>query len=119
MEYGELVDSAARTLLSAVATDAWSAARDGLLQLFGRFGNIVYGRNARVEDWLNADVSMFNHPEVSQSGRDDLRRQLLPLWATRFSEILVGFADGAEGLHGLATQIQPQLPPGSQVWMAG
>lgn len=99
-------------LVGAVATDAWNAARDGVLALFGRAGE---RRREVAAARLDADAAAIE--AAPEGDRDEVRAQLLPSWQTRLADLLEEYPEAREELTAWVKRVRDQLPPGQQSWV--
>jgi hypothetical protein len=99
-------------LIGAAATDAWQAARDGVLALFGRGGD---RRREAAAARLDEDAAAV---EAAAPGeRDGVRAQLLPKWQTRLADLLEEYPEAREELQAWVQRVRDQLPPAQQSWV--
>jgi hypothetical protein len=98
-------------LISAAATDAWGAAREGVLAVFGRAGD---RRREMAAARLDADAAAIE--SAADGEREAVRAELLLAWQTRLADLLEEFPEAREELQAWATRINDQLPPGQQAW---
>lgn len=108
----QLVTSAATTLVGAVATDAWQAARAGFARLLGRGDQAAEASAARRLDELEGDVVA-----VDLEQRAQVRQQLVSDWRVRLRDLLQDHPELAEPLRELRDEVQVQLPPVQQQWV--
>ncbi|MEJ3745506.1 hypothetical protein WEI85_19715 [Actinomycetes bacterium KLBMP 9797] len=101
----------ATTLVTAMATDGWQAARDGVARLLGR-GEPA--RQAAVE-------SRLDEHEAAVRGADDtdaLRERLAAGWRTDLELLLERSPEALQELRVLTAQIQGALSPAQQAWVS-
>jgi len=113
-----LAGSGSGALVGAVAEDAWATARDGVVGLFRRAGA---GRQARIEELLDADAATVETTSVEE--RDRVRAELETVWRVRLMDFLSEFPDAAEEFAGWVATVRAALPDpppsGSQTNIAG
>ncbi|MEV6005205.1 hypothetical protein AB0M29_00195 [Streptomyces sp. NPDC051976] len=101
-ELASLTQSAGTTVVTLMATEAWQAARDGVLELWrrvqpGRAEAAAAQLDASREDALAAGVS------EDQQTLSELRTQ----WAGLFRRLLVAHPEAAAELRALLDELQP------------
>ncbi|MEU0679405.1 hypothetical protein [Streptomyces albogriseolus] len=102
--------SGATTVVAAMATDAWEAARTGTARLLGR-GEPP--RQATVEHQLDADAELV----LSEADSPGARRELVPVWNRRLAAFLRENPAAADELRALLDEIRPALPQGESCWV--
>ena len=100
------------TLVGAIATDAWQAARAGFVRLLGR-GDAR--RQELAERRLDASASQIT--AVDDPARDEVRSQELAVWSTRLADLLEEYPEAAEELRALTDQVRTKLPVAQQTWV--
>jgi 1,6-anhydro-N-acetylmuramate kinase len=100
------------TLVNAIATDAWKAARGGIARLFSRSGE---RRAALVSEWLDKDAEAVE--AADEPTRDQLRQQLAATWQTRLADLLAEFPEAAEELKALTAEVRQALPEPQQQYI--
>jgi hypothetical protein len=102
------------TLVGAMATDAWEAARDGVARLFGRAGA---DRRTVIEGQLAEDADTLAH--VGEAEREQVRQELVPVWRRRLARLLEEHPDASveTELRDLVARVQAALPPAQQAWV--
>jgi len=99
----------ATTIVAAMATDTWSAARKGAAKLFCR----GLHRQAHIEVQLDANAALV----VQARDADRARGALTGLWQLELEGFLTRHPDAAEELGTLIAQIQAGLPEAQQQWV--
>jgi hypothetical protein len=99
-------------VVGAMATDAWKTTRDHVVRLFARGGA---DRQDAIEAALNEDAGIVTDSDEAE--REQVRRELLPVWQRRIVRLLDQYPDIATELQDLITQIHAVLPPGQQAWV--
>jgi hypothetical protein len=107
-----IVTAGGTTLVSAVATDAWTVARDGIAKLFRHAGE---RRATLVSGWLDEDAEAVTAAEGP--AQDELRQRLAATWQTRLADLLAEYPEAAEELQGLTTQVKAALPVPQQQYI--
>src|SRR5215207_345905 len=102
------------TLVGAMATDAWAAARDGVARLFGRAGA---DQQSVTEHQLAEDADTL--ARVGEAEREQVRQELVPVWRRRLVRLLEEHPDAAieAELRDLVARVQSALPPAQQAWV--
>jgi hypothetical protein len=108
---GELVSTAASTLVAAMATDAWGAAKTGITDLFRRKGSP--GDLAVVEVQLDRHA----HQVAAASDADAIRRRLAPSWEVEIEALLAQDPDAVRALTALIAEVQGMLPQQQRAWV--
>lgn len=99
-------------LVGAAATDAWQAARDGVLGLFGRAGD---RRREVAAARLDADAAEIAAAEAGE--RDEVRARVLPGWQTRLADLLEEYPEAREELQAWVQRLRDQLPAQQTRWV--
>ena len=105
----EMAMFGATTIVAAMATDTWSAAREGAAQLFRRGPH----RHAHIEVQLDANAALV----VQADDADRARGALAGLWQLELEAFLTRHPDAAEELGTLIAHIQAGLPEAQQQWV--
>ncbi len=92
------------TLVSAMATDAWQAARGAFARLLGRGDQ---ARQALAEKRL--DESAGHLTGLAGEELDEARAALLPTWQTRLSDLLEEHPELADELSRVTAQVRERL----------
>jgi hypothetical protein len=104
----DLAMTGASTIVAAMATSAWQAARDGVLRLFrGRSTDLP-----AIESRLDGDAAVVERDEDADGAREDL----VGGWKRQFAKMLNEHPEAAGDLRALVDQIGqllPQAGPGS------
>src|SRR5262245_2166572 len=103
----EIATAGATTLIAAIATDAWQAARAGIVRLFGRGGE---SRSVAVGAQLDEDATMVTR--TSSADSDQARQELLPVWRRRLEQLLTDHPDAEAELRALIGEVSKELPAG-------
>ncbi|HXL92193.1 MAG TPA: hypothetical protein VN969_24900 [Streptosporangiaceae bacterium] len=104
-----LAATGGNALVSAMATDAWRAARDAVARLFSRHAE---ERKSAVEAQLDGNQSL-----VTRAGQQDqARAALVPLWEMELSLLLTEHPGAAADLRRLIDEIRSALPGPEQSW---
>ena len=105
-----LAMTGAATIVAAMATDAWTAARDHLAEFFGHHSP---DRQAGIEAQLKANAAL-----VTRAGDvDRARKALIGPWQLELEDFLTRHPDAAEELSTLTAQIQAGLPVAQHQWV--
>src|SRR5665811_323622 len=107
-----LSNSAATALVGAAATDAWSAARGGVLALFRSDG---HKKTRLVAEWLDRDAAALT--SVDAADRDQARNQIFPAWATRLHDLLQENPELADDVRAWVKKVESQLATSQQSWV--
>jgi hypothetical protein len=105
-----LAATGATTLVAAMTTDAWQAARSGVARLFGRDG---LARQEAIEAQLAGNAALV--AQADDAGR--VRQSLVALWQLELESLLRQHPDAAEELGALVAHVQAALPPAQQEWV--
>jgi hypothetical protein len=105
-----LAAAGGRSLVGAMATDAWQVARNGMARLFGRCGA---QRRAAVEAQLDANVALVERA----SEPDQARQRLAPVWELELALLLKGDPESEAELRQLIAHLCDALPLGKQLWV--
>ncbi|GAA2383076.1 hypothetical protein GCM10010170_091840 [Dactylosporangium salmoneum] len=107
-----IVTTGGTTLMTAVATDVWNVARDGIARLFRHAGE---RRATLVSGWLDEDAAAIT--AADGVARDELRQRLASTWQTRLADLLAEYPEAAEELQGLTTRVREALPAPQQQYI--
>jgi hypothetical protein len=107
-EIVQLATAAGTAIASAMATDAWRAARAGLAQMFGR-------RDAAERAAIEAQLDR-NNAQVERAGdATEVRRRMSDSWRLELQTMLEESPELARELQTLITTIETALPGQSQM----
>lgn len=81
-----LAGAGGAAVVTAMATDAWSATRTGVVRMFRRAGN-----KQDVEAVLDKDAHAV--ADALDTDRELVRQELAPVWAARLTTVLAGCPD--------------------------
>lgn len=96
-----LATSAATSVVTAMATDAWQAVRTTVARLLGR-------GEARAEQ-LALEALDEDAANLCDEPTDDSRRDLTAAWAARLRDLLRSDPDAAKALHELVADVASSL----------
>lgn len=99
----------ATTVVAAMATDAWQAARTGTARLFHRRG----GTLSAIEAQLDGDAEVVDRDEYADAARGDL----VGAWKRRLIALLREFPEAGADLQALIEQVGGELPPAQRSWV--
>jgi hypothetical protein len=99
----ELALAGATTIVAAMATDTWSAARDRAANLFRRSG---CDRTAEIEAQLDVTAGLV----VRARDAERARAALTGFWQLELEEFLSCHPDAADELGTLIAQVHAELP---------
>lgn len=100
----------ATTVVAAMATEAWQAARTGTTRLFHHGGQ---AQQDAVEARLNANAALAARaPDM-----DRARQGLVPVWQLELEELMRRHPDAAGELQALVDQVQAELPRTQKDWV--
>lgn len=111
-ELGELAQQGAISLVAAMATGAFQAARSGIGRLFGRLGQ---ERQTAVEAQLDDQEDLV--AQADSAGRDEVRKALAPVWGLKLARLLKDQPAAEHELRELLAHIQTTLPNAEQQWV--
>jgi len=97
------------TLVSAVATDAWSVTRSGIARLFGR-GSA--GREKTTE--AKMDETAVALTQADASAREEILRTQAAVWSARLTDLLEEHPELREDVERLTGQVRALLPAARQ-----
>ncbi|WKX69223.1 hypothetical protein [Streptomyces sp. XD-27] len=106
----ELILAGGTTVVGAMATDSWMAARDGVARLFRGRGE---DRQAAIEAQLDNNAALV----VRAADAERARRSLLPVWLLELESLLDQHPDVAGELRELVSEIQRRLPETQRAWV--
>ena len=99
------------TVVTAMATDGWSAVKQRVPRLFGR---VDPTRVAVVDGQLDDDAdTVAGAPEAE---REQAQAELAPAWRRRFVRLLEEQPSAEAELREAITAIEAALPPRLQTW---
>jgi hypothetical protein len=107
-----LAMSGAATLVGAMATDAWQAARSAIARLFGHGDK---RRQEVAETRLDHAAAEVENADAAQ--RDQVRERLMGSWQTRLADLLEENPQEETELRLLIDRLRRQLPPSQQAWV--
>ncbi|MGW2180526.1 hypothetical protein ACWCXX_20980 [Streptomyces sp. NPDC001732] len=110
-EAGELAALGAAALVNAASTDVWQTVRTGFMRLFGRGGD---GEERGLQLRNRLDDTAAEIESLPPADRDEVRRQLEGLWASRLGVLLAANPEAAREFAALIRQVQAQLPDASR-----
>ncbi|WP_307676392.1 hypothetical protein [Streptomyces sp. V4I2] len=99
----------ATTIVAAMATTAWEAARGGVTELFRRSNEDGSGT---IEAQLDGDAALVVRDEDTDGVREDLVRP----WARRLAALLREHPEAADELRALVDQVAAELPRTEHNW---
>jgi hypothetical protein len=100
----------ATTVVAAMATNAWQAARAGTARLFRHDGP---ARQEAAAAQLEADAAL-----VARAGNAErARRGLIPRWQLELEELLRDHGDAAGEVQALVREVRSLLPRAQQSWV--
>jgi hypothetical protein len=105
-----LAMAGATTIVAAMTTDTWSAAREGAAKLFRRHSP---DQHADIEAQLDANVALVSRARDAERARG----ALIGVWQVELEEFLTCYPDAAGELGILIAQIQAMLPTAQQQWV--
>ncbi|MFJ2899633.1 hypothetical protein ACIO87_32790 [Streptomyces sp. NPDC087218] len=112
-EAGELAALGAAALVNAASTDVWQTVRAGFMRLFGGGGD--GGDEERGLQLRNRlDDTAAEIEGLPSADRDEVRRQLEGLWASRLGALLAANPEAAQEFAVLIRHVQAQLPDGAR-----
>lgn len=106
----DLATAGANALVGAMATDAWRAAKTGVVRLFGRTGP---EQQAAIEVQLSRNATRVEQAQDAIS----VRQRLAPAWQLELESLLSEHPDAAAELTALIAEIRTQLPPAERGWV--
>ncbi|TVL89342.1 hypothetical protein [Streptomyces sp. SAJ15] len=106
----ELILAGGTTVVGAMATDSWLAARGGVTRLFRRRGED--GQSA-IEAQLDNNAALVARADDAER----VRQTLLPLWLLELESLLDQHPDAADELRELVEEIRERLPAAERTWV--
>ncbi|MFI9583843.1 hypothetical protein ACIHCQ_18790 [Streptomyces sp. NPDC052236] len=106
----ELILAGGTTVVAAMATDSWMAARGGVARLFCRRGE---DQQAAVEAQLDNNAALVARADDPER----VRQALLPVWLLELESLLGQYPDAADELRELISAIQERLPETQRGWV--
>ncbi|MEU0991858.1 hypothetical protein [Streptomyces sp. NPDC005953] len=107
-----LAGAGGTALVGAMATDVWSGARAGVVQLFGRDDP---DRPAAIETQLDNDADTVT--ALAEQGRADrVREELALLWTLRLTRLLEQQPEAEGPLRELVDRLRDERPSTSTTW---
>lgn len=103
-ELAILAAAAANSLVTAMATDGWQAARDAAARLFRRRSNARPVLATQLDD--HADLVAISEPAEADAVRGDLTR----VWSRQLVRLLADDATIADDMRALVAQINAATP---------
>jgi hypothetical protein len=100
----------AMTVVAAMATDAWQAARAGTARLFRHDGP---ARQEAAAVRLEADAALVARTDNAERAR----RGLIPRWQLELEELLRDHADAAGEVQALVREVRSLLPGAQESWV--
>jgi hypothetical protein len=110
-EIAALAAAGGATLVGAMATDAWEAARSGVARLLSRNDR---RRAEVVEAQLEEDAALVRG--AGEDG-DQVREELAPAWGRRLAAVLQENPGAADELRVLVERLRAEVPPQQQAWI--
>lgn len=104
-----LAMTGATTVVAAMATSAWDAARTGVLRLFGRGA----AEPAAIEAQLDGNNALVARAEDGERAR----QSLVGSWRLQLEELLQQHPDVAGELQDVVADVQAKLPQTQQFWV--
>lgn len=105
-----LAATASTTLVGAMATDAWQAARTGILRVLHRESD---GEPAVLAAQLESEAALV----LASDDADAARQSLLPGWRLRLEQFLRDNPDAAEAMREWTERLAAELPRPQQQWV--
>ncbi len=105
-----LAMTAATTIVGAMTTNAWETARARTVQLFQRRGR----SSQETEAQLDRSAARVTRAEESDAARESQ----ITRWREDLEDLLHDYPDAADDLQSLVREVQQQLPPVQQQWVA-
>jgi FMN phosphatase YigB (HAD superfamily) len=107
-----LVAAGGWAFVGAAASDAWQAARAGMVRLFGRGGQ---RRQELAERW--ADQTAAEIEQAAEEERPQVRQRLAPVWRQRLADLVEEYPEVTEELRAWAQRLQSELPAAQHSWV--
>ena len=106
----ELILAGGTTVVEAMATDSWAAARDGVARLFRHRGE---EEQSAIEAQLDNNAAL-----VARAGDGERARQsLVPLWVLELESLLNEYPDAVPELRTLISDIEATRPTAQKTWV--
>ncbi|MFE4373431.1 hypothetical protein ACFRMN_35390 [Streptomyces sp. NPDC056835] len=102
--------AASTTLVAAMATDAWGAARTGMLRVLRRGNEDEQAGLAAQLDGEAALVGAADDPDTA-------RRTLRPAWQLRLEQFLRDHPEVIDDVRELTERLKGELPRSEQPWV--
>lgn len=109
-ELQDLALSGATTLVGAMATDAWQAARNKLAELVGR-------RDPAQEPKLKSQLDSSAELIAGAANAEQARQALVPMWHMQLEQLLQHDHSIADDLRRLIDDVRDSLPESQQNWV--
>jgi beta-phosphoglucomutase-like phosphatase (HAD superfamily) len=103
-----LASLAARTIVTAVATDAWTSMKSGVARLLSRDDPARAGVAERRLEQTREELAGVPATELEQA-----QAQLAAAWQTRLLDLLEEHPEIVAELRELVEHVQDKLPPGA------
>ncbi|MGN9910160.1 hypothetical protein ACTMTJ_21660 [Phytohabitans sp. LJ34] len=111
VELTALASTAATTVVAAMATTAWEAARAGVARLLGRGSP---PKTEAVEAQLDDEADLVSGAGAGEVAQ--VRAELVPVWRRKIERLLADDANAAVELNALVDEIQRALPAEQRQW---
>ncbi|MFI8083408.1 hypothetical protein ACIF6L_21735 [Kitasatospora sp. NPDC086009] len=106
----ELILAGGTTVVGAMATDSWAAARDGVARLFRHRGE---ERQSAIEAQLDSNAAL-----VTRAGNIERARQgLVPLWVLELESLVDEYPEAVTELRVLISEIESARPASQEAWV--
>ncbi|WP_331735780.1 hypothetical protein OG333_37520 (plasmid) [Streptomyces anulatus] len=109
-EIEALALTGATTIVAAMATDAWTTARNRVAALFHR-------RNPDLQAQIEAQLDANSAFVAQDQNVDRSRRALIGLWQLELQRLLSADPGAADDLSTQTAEIQSELPAALQEWV--
>ncbi|MFF7655741.1 hypothetical protein ACFZCY_38965 [Streptomyces sp. NPDC007983] len=106
----ELILAGGTTVVGAMATDSWIAARGGVARLFRRRGE---DQQAAIEAQLDNNAALVARADDAER----VRQSLLPVWLLELESLLDQHPDAVDELRELISEVQKRLPETQRAWV--
>ncbi|MFG2646055.1 hypothetical protein ACGFYP_34430 [Streptomyces sp. NPDC048370] len=110
LEIESLAMTGATTIVAAMATDAWTTARNRVVALFHRRSPDL---QAQIEAQLDANSALVAQDQNVERSRS----ALIGLWQLELQRLLTAHPDAAGDLSTQTAEIQSELPAALQEWV--
>lgn len=107
-----LAMTGASTIVAAMATDAWQAARSAIVRLFSKGGGSLGEASRDRLDRAAAEVEA-----ADLADRDAIRERLLSMWQVRLADLLEEYPDAGGELRRVIDDLRGRLPRAQQTWV--